>query len=107
MSTSQHYSAEVRQKPYGAGHDRRSVKDIETSERERSMALIETGTGLFKTEVIRQRKPWRHLDAVVFATPEWGDGFNHRRLLEPIDNMPRPRKRPSPNQWVPRRPVWF
>jgi putative transposase len=40
--------------------------------------------GLFKTEVIRWRGPWRSLEAVEFATVEWVDWFNHRRLLEPI-----------------------
>jgi len=43
---------------------------------------------LFETEVIRQRGPWRHLETVEFATLEWVDWFNHRRLLEPIGNMP-------------------
>ncbi len=51
-------------------------------------ALAETVIGLFKTEVIRRRGPWRHLEAVEFATLEWVDRFNHRRLLEPIGNMP-------------------
>jgi transposase InsO family protein len=44
--------------------------------------------GLFKTELIRRRGPWRSLEAVEFATLEWVDWFNHRRLLEPIGNMP-------------------
>jgi transposase InsO family protein len=47
-------------------------------------ALAETVIGLFKTEVIRSRGPWRHIDAVEFATLEWVDWFNNRRLLEPI-----------------------
>ena len=51
-------------------------------------ALAETINGLFKTEVIRRRGPWRSLEAVEFATLEWVDWFNHRRLLEPIGNMP-------------------
>jgi putative transposase len=51
-------------------------------------ALAETVNGLFKTEVIRRRGPWRSLEAVEFATLEWVDWFNHRRLLEPIGNMP-------------------
>jgi transposase InsO family protein len=50
-------------------------------------ALAETVNGLFKTEVIRRRGPWRSLAAVEFATLEWVDWFNHRRLLEPIGNM--------------------
>ena len=44
--------------------------------------------GLYKTEVIRHRGPWRHIDAVEFATLEWVDWFNHRRLLEPIGYVP-------------------
>jgi len=51
-------------------------------------ALAETVIGLFKTEVIHRRGPWRSFDAVEFATLEWVDWFNHRRLLEPIGNMP-------------------
>ena len=51
-------------------------------------ALAETINGLYKTEVIRRRGPWRTLEAVEFATLEWVDWFNHRRLLEPIGNIP-------------------
>ena len=51
-------------------------------------ALAETVIGLFKTEVIRRRAPWRSLEAVEMATLEWVDWFNHRRLLEPIGNIP-------------------
>ena len=51
-------------------------------------ALAETVIGLFKTEVIRRRGPWRHLEAVEFATLEWVDCFTPRRLLEPIGYVP-------------------
>lgn len=51
-------------------------------------ALAETIIGLYKTEVIHRRGPWRALDAVEYATLEWVDWFNHRRLLEPIGNVP-------------------
>ena len=51
-------------------------------------ALAETINGLFKAEVIHRRGPWRSLEAVEFATLEWVDWFNHRRLLEPIGNIP-------------------
>jgi putative transposase len=51
-------------------------------------ALAETVIGLFKTEVIHRSGPWRSLDAVEFATLEWVDWFNNRRLLEPIGNIP-------------------
>ena len=51
-------------------------------------ALAETVIGLFKTEVIRRLGPWRTLEAVEIATLQWVDWFNHRRLLEPIGNIP-------------------
>ena len=51
-------------------------------------ALAETVIGLFKTEVIRRRGPWRNVDAVEFATLDWVDWFNKRRLLEPVGNIP-------------------
>jgi transposase InsO family protein len=51
-------------------------------------AMAETIIGLFKTEVIYARGPWRTMDAVEYATLEWVDWFNHRRLLEPIGHVP-------------------
>src|SRR4051812_42283916 len=51
-------------------------------------ALAETINGLYKAEVIHQRGPWRSFEAVEFATLEWVDWFNNRRLLEPIGNVP-------------------
>ena len=51
-------------------------------------ALAETINGLYKAEVIHRRGPWRSFEAVEFATLEWVDWFNTRRLLEPIGNMP-------------------
>jgi putative transposase len=51
-------------------------------------ALAETVIGLFKAEVIRRLGPWRSLEAVEWATLAWVDWFNHRRLLEPIGNIP-------------------
>ena len=51
-------------------------------------ALAETINGLFKTEVIRRRGPWRSVEAVELATLAGVDRFNHRRLLEPIGNVP-------------------
>ena len=51
-------------------------------------ALAETINGLYKAEVIHRRGPWRGFEAVEFATLEWVDGFNNRRLLEPIGNIP-------------------
>jgi len=51
-------------------------------------ALAETIIGLYKTEVIRHRGPWRNLEAVEFATLEWVHWFNHHRLLEAIGYVP-------------------
>jgi transposase InsO family protein len=51
-------------------------------------ALAETIIGLYKTEVIRRRGPWRNLEAVEFATLAWVHWFNHQRLLEPIGHIP-------------------
>lgn len=44
--------------------------------------------GLFKAEVTHHRGPWRSFEAVEYATLEWVDRFNNRRLLEPIGNIP-------------------
>jgi transposase InsO family protein len=51
-------------------------------------ALAESIIGLYKTEVIHRKGPWRHLEAVEFATLTWVDWFNTRRLLEPIGYVP-------------------
>jgi putative transposase len=51
-------------------------------------ALAESIIGLFKTEVIQRQGPWRHLEAVEFATLDWVDWFNHRRLFEPLGYVP-------------------
>jgi putative transposase len=51
-------------------------------------ALAESIIGLFKTEVIRRRGPWRNLEDVEFATLEWVWWFNNRRLFEPIGHVP-------------------
>jgi putative transposase len=59
-------------------------------------ALAETINGLYKTEVIRRRGPWKNLEATEMATHEWVDYgaveetplFNNRKLLEPIGNIP-------------------
>jgi len=51
-------------------------------------ALAETINGLFKTELIRPRGPWRTVDHVELATAEWVDWFNHRRLYEYCGDIP-------------------
>lgn len=50
--------------------------------------MAESIIGLFKTEVIGRRGPWRTLDDVEIATLEWVDWFNHRCRLEAIGNVP-------------------
>jgi putative transposase len=51
-------------------------------------ALAETINGLYKTELIKPRGPWRTLDMVEIATAEWVDWFNHRRLYEYCGDIP-------------------
>jgi transposase InsO family protein len=51
-------------------------------------ALAETVIGLFKTEEIRRRGPWKGLEDVEFATLEWVAWYNHQRLLEPLGYVP-------------------
>lgn len=51
-------------------------------------ALAETINGLYKTEVIRKRGPWKNLEAVENATLEWVHWFNTKRILEPIGYVP-------------------
>jgi len=51
-------------------------------------ALAETINGLYKAELIWPNGPWRGIEEVEFATLEWVDWFNHRRILEPIGNIP-------------------
>jgi len=51
-------------------------------------ALAESVIGLYKTEVIRRKGPWKSLDDVEFATLDWVSWFNDQRLLEPIGDIP-------------------
>ena len=51
-------------------------------------ALAETINGLYKTELIKPRGPWRTVDQVEVATLEWVDWFNHRRLYELNGDIP-------------------
>lgn len=51
-------------------------------------AMAESIIGLFKAEVIQRKGPWRHLEAVEFATLTWVDWFNTRRLFGPIGYVP-------------------
>ena len=51
-------------------------------------ALAETINGVFKAEVIHRRGPWRSFETVEYATLEWVDWCNNRRLLEPLGTIP-------------------
>ena len=51
-------------------------------------ALAESVIGLYKTEVIHRRGPWKGIDEVEFATLEWVAWYNSRRLLEPLGYVP-------------------
>jgi Integrase core domain len=51
-------------------------------------ALAETINGLYKTELIKPRKPWRTIEEVELATAEWVHWFNHRRLYEYCGDIP-------------------
>ena len=51
-------------------------------------ALAETINGLYKTELIKHRGPWRTVEQVEYATAEWVDWFNHRRLYEYCGDVP-------------------
>lgn len=51
-------------------------------------ALAETINGLYKAEVIHKDRPWKGLEDVELATLNWVDWFNHRRILQPIGDIP-------------------
>lgn len=51
-------------------------------------ALAESINGLYKTELIKPRGPWRNVDHVEFATAEYVDWFNFRRLYEHCGDIP-------------------
>jgi transposase InsO family protein len=51
-------------------------------------AMAESIIGLYKTEMIWPRGPWKNLDEVEYATLEWVNWYNNQRLLEPIGNIP-------------------
>ncbi len=50
--------------------------------------LAETMNGLYKTELVRNKGPWRGLDDLELATLEWVDWFNHRRLFGELGHIP-------------------
>ncbi|MAY96470.1 MAG: hypothetical protein CMH84_08025 [Nocardioides sp.] len=50
-------------------------------------ALAESVIGLYETELIKPRRPWKGLDDLEIATAEWVDWFNHRRPFEYCDDL--------------------
>jgi putative transposase len=51
-------------------------------------ALAETINGLYKTEVVRKKGPWKTIEALEWETLNWVHWFNQERLLEPIGHIP-------------------
>lgn len=51
-------------------------------------SMAETMFGLYKTELIRNRGPWRGLDDLELATLEWVDWFNHQRIHHELGRVP-------------------
>ncbi len=51
-------------------------------------ALAETINGLYKAELVHRLGPWKSIETLEWETLKWVDWFNHRRLLEPIGNIP-------------------
>jgi putative transposase len=51
-------------------------------------ALAESVNGLYKTELVRKRGPWKTIDDLEIATLEWVDWYNHRRLHTVNGNLP-------------------
>jgi transposase InsO family protein len=51
-------------------------------------ALAETINGLYKAEVIHRRSSWRTPEEVEWATLQWVDWYNNRRLMEPLGHIP-------------------
>lgn len=50
-------------------------------------ALAESVIGLYKTELVKPRRPWKGVDDLEIATAEWVDWFNHRRPFEYCDDL--------------------
>ena len=51
-------------------------------------ALAETINGLYKTELVRKKGPWKTIEALEWETLNWVHWFNQTRLLEPIGHIP-------------------
>uniref|UniRef100_UPI000525A3D8 integrase core domain-containing protein n=1 Tax=Actinokineospora enzanensis TaxID=155975 RepID=UPI000525A3D8 len=51
-------------------------------------AMAASVIGLYKTELVRKKGPWKTVDELEIATLEWVDWYNHRRLHSAIGNIP-------------------
>ena len=51
-------------------------------------ALAESFNGLYKTELIHRKGPWRNVEHVEWATLNYVDWFNNRRIHEALDYVP-------------------
>ena len=51
-------------------------------------ALAESFNGLYKTELIHRQGPWRNVEHVEWATLNYVDWFNNRRIHESLDYVP-------------------
>ena len=69
-------------------------------------ALAESFNGLYKAELIRHRGPWRGLDDVEYATLEYVDWFNHRRLHGELGMIPPAEFEATYYQQPAPRPCW-
>jgi putative transposase len=51
-------------------------------------ALAESFNGLYKNELIHRKGPWRNVEHVEWATLNYVDWFNNRRIHESLDYVP-------------------
>lgn len=97
--TIKHLQIKVLRRPVESGQylsirytERLAANDIAASAGSRGdsydNALAETIIGLYKTELVRNKGPWKGLDDLELATPEWVDWFNCRRLFNDIGRIP-------------------
>ncbi|GII55630.1 hypothetical protein Pth03_40190 [Planotetraspora thailandica] len=69
-------------------HDAGAVCSVGSRGDSYDNALAESTIGLYKTELIHRRGPWKGLDDVGIATMEWVDWYNNRRLHSACNDLP-------------------